>query len=624
MARIHRMDEHLTNMIAAGEVVERPMGIVKECVENAIDAQATRIEVWITQGGIEEIEIIDNGIGMDAQDAIMAFERHATSKIKSVQDLWSIATLGFRGEALPSIASVSQVELRTCNGEEATRVVIHYGEITKTEPFGCNPGTSLIIRGLFQKTPARLKHLKSAQYETALISDVMQKFALSHPEIAFRLVAEGRETFKTTGSGQLQEVLYAIYGKEAAKNSFEITGEDYDTRIHGLGVLPHISRANRNYITLFINQRMIRSFKLQKAIVDAYHRYMPQERFPIVVMHIELDEQLVDVNVHPSKWEIRLSKEQQLTLLVQETMQRSLEKHMTAPKVEKIAAQPIYVEQPQLFDKPMLQVQENKAEYGGKQTNETPINQGENRQGEVLVTKLKQTSWNEKPQHKLSEEEIRSLYPVDKIEESGFEAEQPKETVKIANSLPKMEALAQLHGRYILASCDEGLIIIDQHAAQERANYERFLKIFEEKQGTMVDLLVPLCIETTASIIAQIDELNRLFLDLSIEFEVFSDNSLLVRSIPLWMQQLDEMAFLQDCLDSFAQENSLAKKELNKDRIATQACHHSIRFNRTLTKEEMDQVILDLEACEQPFHCPHGRPTMITITEAQLIKEFKR
>lgn len=621
MARIHRMDEHLTNMIAAGEVVERPMGIVKECVENAIDAQATRIEVWITQGGIEEIEIIDNGIGMDAQDAVMAFERHATSKIKSVQDLWSISTLGFRGEALPSIASVSQVELRTCNGEEATRVVINYGEITKTEPFGCNPGTVLMIRGLFQKTPARLKHLKSAQYETALISDVMQKFALSHPEIAFRLVAEGRETFKTTGSGQLQEVLYAIYGKEAAKNSFEITGEDYDARIHGLGVLPNINRANRNYITLFINQRMIRSFKLQKAIVDAYHRYMPQERFPIVVMHIELDEQLVDVNVHPSKWEIRLSKEQQLTLLVQETMQRSLEKHMAAPKVEKIAAQPIYVEQPQLFDKPMLQVQENKAEYSRNQAVEASIIQAKKIQEEASVHG---PSWNEKPQHKLSEEEIKQLYPVDKIEEPILEKEPQKEITKLTNSLPKMEALAQLHGRYILASSDEGLVIIDQHAAQERANYERFLKIFEEKQAAMVDLLVPLCIETTASIIAQIDECNRLFSDLGIEFEVFSDNSLLVRSIPLWMQQLDETAFLQDCLDSFAQENSLAKRELNKDRIATQACHHSIRFNRTLTKEEMNQVILDLEACEQPFHCPHGRPTMITITEAQLIKEFKR
>lgn len=609
MAKVHRMDEHLTNMIAAGEVVERPMGIVKECVENSIDAHATRIEVWITQGGIEQIEIYDNGIGMDKEDAEMAFERHATSKIQTVQDLWSISTLGFRGEALPSIASVSHVELRTNNGVESTRIIVDYGQKIVVEPFGCSPGTELIVRGIFQKTPARLKHLKSAQYEAALIADVMQKFAMSHPEIAFRLVVDGKETFKTTGSGQLEEILYTIYGKEVAKNSFKLEGQDFDSHITGLGVLPSVSRANRNYITLFINQRMIRSFKLSKAIIDAYHRYMPEERFPIVIMQIELDEQLIDVNVHPSKWEIRLSKEQQLVLLVKETMEKCLAACMQAPKVEKIKSD-IKVMQPQLFEeKPMISSSLYKQE-------KTDIVKTE----PMVYEKKAVYEEKSKPIAPLKEEEIQLLYPI-KVEEKKIE-EKPVEVEK-KNHLPEMEVIGQLHKKYILASSFEGLVIIDQHAAEERYNYERFLKLFDQNGGTM-DLLIPLSIETTASIVAKLDDLNHLLKDLNLEFEAFSENSLILRTIPLWMNELDEKAFLQDILDDFAQENDLSKAHLNKKRIATQACHHSIRFNRTLTKEEMEKVIADLRQCEQPYHCPHGRPTMITMSEAQLIKEFKR
>lgn len=627
MAKVHRMDEHLTNMIAAGEVVERPMGIVKECVENSIDAEATRIEVWITQGGIEQIEIYDNGIGMDKEDASMAFERHATSKIQSVQDLWSISTLGFRGEALPSIASVSHVELRTNNKIESTRVIIDYGNRVTVEPFGCSPGTEIVIRGLFQKTPARLKHLKSAQYEAALITDIMQKFAMSHPEIAFRLMVDGKETFKTSGSGQLEEVLYVIYGKEAAKNCFVLEGEDFDSRITGLGVLPNISRANRNYITLFINQRMIRSFKLSKTIIDEYHRYMPEDRYPIVIMKIELDEQLIDVNVHPSKWEIRLSKEQQLVLLVKETMEKCLAKCMQAPKVEKIKSD-VRIEQKVLFEEP-------KAVY-----NPIVSNKEVQQEKEAIVYPSVV-----KPQKPFEEKTLSLLYPEKKSEESSVIKKeelivkptevQPEEKLEDTacitekentkkNTLPIMEVIGQLHKKYILASTSEGLIIIDQHAAQERYHYEQFLKIFESQEVPMMDLLIPISVDTTASIVAQLNELNNLVKELNLEFEAFSENSLIVRAVPVWMKGLDETAFIQDLIDDFAEENNLSKAHLNKGRIATHACHRSIRFNRSLTLEEMKQVIDDLNQCDQPYHCPHGRPTMITISEAQLMKEFKR
>jgi len=630
MARVHRMDEHLTNMIAAGEVVERPMGIVKECVENSIDAEATRIEVWITQGGIEQIEIYDNGIGMDKEDAVMAFERHATSKIQSVQDLWSISTLGFRGEALPSIASVSHVELRTNNKIESTRVVIDYGSQVTVEPFGCSPGTEIVIRGLFQKTPARLKHLKSAQYEAALITDIMQKFAMSHPEIAFRLMVDGKETFKTSGSGQLEEVLYVIYGKEAAKNSFVLEGEDFDSRITGLGVLPNLSRANRNYITLFINQRMIRSFKLSKTIIDAYHQYMPEDRFPIVIMKIELDEQLIDVNVHPSKWEIRLSKEQQLVLLVKETMEKCLAKCMQAPKVEKIKSE-VRVEQKVLFEEPKSayepRVSNKKEEVVNlHKTVSAAYPSGINSQQTITKEAVSLLYPEKKPEQFETEELTKDVRDIESKQKTESETDSvtKEEIIEKKNTLPTMEVIGQLHKKYILASTSEGLVIIDQHAAEERYHYEQFLKAFEVQEASMMDLLIPISVDTTASVVTQLNELNQLVKELNLEFEAFSENSLIVRSVPLWMKGLDETAFLQDLIDDFAQENNLGKAHLNKDRIATYACHRSIRFNRSLTLEEMEQVIANLNECDQPYHCPHGRPTMITISESQLIKEFKR
>ncbi len=608
MAKIHRMSEHLSNMIAAGEVVERPMGIVKECVENSIDAKATRIEVWITQGGIEEIEIIDNGVGMSYEDAQLAFERHATSKIKDVQDLWSISTLGFRGEALPSISSVASVELRTNDGSEATRVIVDYGSMKTVEPFGCDHGTQLIIRGLFMKTPARLKHLKSSQYETSMIVDVMQKFALSHPEIAFRLVVDGRETFKTNGTNQLLEVMYAIYGKDVSRNCVEINKSDYDAKCTGLAVLPQINRANRNYITLFINQRMVRSYRLQKSIIEAYREYMPEQRYPIVIMHIELDEQLIDVNVHPSKWEIRLSKEQQLNLLVYEAMKDALAQHHTAPEVSsknmsELEVAPEHVEQIKIdFAKPVQDyiVQE-----------ETPVYES----SMIEVKKEEPQVENEMPANIVEEvktEEIESVTQQENVS-------QPKKRYHFL----ELEVIGQLHRKYILASSPEGLVILDQHAAQERVNYERFQKLFAGKKAETIDLLMPLTLDVPLAIISKINEINLLFAEIGIEFEVFSQNSVIVRSIPMWMQDLEEEVFLKDCLD-LVQEEKLSKVSLNKDKLATKACHRSIRFNRTLTMEEMRRVIDDLETCIQPYHCPHGRPVMITMSEAQLIKEFKR
>ena len=333
MGKINRLDEHLSNMIAAGEVVERPQGIVKELIENCIDAHASNIEIQISQGGIATITIIDDGVGMDPEDATLAFERHATSKLKEVNDLWNIHTMGFRGEALPSIASVSHVLLRTNDGTSSTEVEISYGKLISARPCGTPKGTMIEIQNLFQKTPARFKHLKSPQYEFSLISDVVQKFALSHPEIGFCLSHDGRTVFKTKGSGNLLEVLMQIYGRDSAKSAISLDGSDQDYKIKGYIMQPQFNRATKYYMLLYINGRMIRNYHLQKAILDAYSPYMPKDRYPIVVIDLQMDAQLVDVNVHPSKWEIRLSKEKQLEKLLYETIRKALQEQLEVPSV---------------------------------------------------------------------------------------------------------------------------------------------------------------------------------------------------------------------------------------------------------------------------------------------------
>jgi DNA mismatch repair protein MutL len=344
MGIILKLDDHLTNMIAAGEVVERPMGVVKELVENAIDAKATRIEVTVAQGGLSSIVVSDNGIGMDPQDASRAFERHSTSKIKETQDLWSISTLGFRGEALPSIASVSRVVCMTNNGASATRVEIHFGKLISVVPYACPAGTHISVEGLFLKTPARLKHMKSVQYETAMIVDVIEKFTLCYPDIAFLLTCDGKVVVQTNGSGSLKEAVYRKYGSDIARNVVEFSKQSYDFSLSGAIVLPHVSRSSRNDMILFANRRLIRSIRLQRAIMQAYKYYLPEDRYPIVVLNINMDHQLVDVNVHPSKWEIRLSKEQQAELFITETIEEVLKQHMHAAPIREQVFRPTVTE----------------------------------------------------------------------------------------------------------------------------------------------------------------------------------------------------------------------------------------------------------------------------------------
>lgn len=658
MASIHQLDEHLSNMIAAGEVVERPSGIVKELVENSIDAKAKHIEIQILQGGIDCITIIDDGCGMDAQDATLAFERHATSKIQAVDDLWKISTMGFRGEALPSIASVSQVTLRTNDGIDSSEVIIHYGTLKSARPCGTPKGTMLEVRNLFQKTPARFKHLKSPQYEFSLISDVVQKFAISHPNIGFELSHDGRSVFKTKGNGNLREVLMQIYGRDGAKTAIELHGQDLDYTIRGYALQPQFQRATKYYVLLYINGRMIRNYHLQKAVMDAYAPYMPKDRYPIAVINMEMDAQLVDVNVHPSKWEIRLSKEKQLEKLLYQTIKAALMQDMEVPNIqarkenkkEKIEIQELQFTYPrdQEVKKLHTEVNDSFVHYDGKPkqtiTEESRVQVDKVEPQEAPVEAEKQESVDKKQELSESQssdtqapikdqviEEVSTTKQAETlfkdiapIQEVVMKAEQEPASESVNPSLPQLHVIGQFHNSYILAEGEKGLYIIDQHAAQERYHYEMIQKQILSGVKDTQPLLIPITVETTMSAVSRIDDLNALLEQVGIHFEVFGNTTLLCRELPIWLKDTKEEAFLQDMIDLWQKDDEISLDKLRKHTIATMACHSSIRFHRSLTMEEMKQVILDLGKCEQPFHCPHGRPTLICYEDKDLIHDFER
>lgn len=670
MGRIHQLDEHLRNMIAAGEVVERPAGVVKELVENAVDAKATRIEVQITQGGIDSIVIIDDGIGMDAEDARLAFERHATSKLKEEADLWNIHTMGFRGEAVPSIAAVSQVTLKTNNGTEATEVMINFGEKQAARATAAPQGTMIEVRNLFQKTPARFKHLKSPQYEFSLILDMIQKFALAHPEIAFYLSHDGKTAFQSKGNDRLQEVMMQIYGRDVAKGAIAIDASDYDYHISGFAAQPQHHRATKYYMTLFVNHRMIRSYHLQKAIIDAFHAYMPKDRYPIAVLNIEMDTQLVDVNVHPSKWEIRLSKEKQLEKLLYQAIDAALKSKLQIvqadlpkPKEKKPEITELeftYARDPQLTklhqevnegftnpkELPPLDFAEISAKMKEPITQKMPkapvVEMKMQTEAEVedqpitypqySRSNMKKVEYSEKKEAISLDENVisQSESKVSDQETEVKTAQAPKETMKQEGAkpqnecLPSMQVIGQFHQSYILAQGEAGLYIIDQHAAQERYHFEVIKQQILSGNNDTQPMLIPISLEVDSRVKVRLNELNEAMSVLGIQLEEFGNNALILRDLPTWMQQLNEEAFLQDLIDQWLKNEDIDESKLRHLAIATMACHSSIRFHRSLTHAEMQQVIDDLGKCEQPFHCPHGRPTFICITDEQLTKQFLR
>ena len=597
MGKIHQLDTQTANMIAAGEVVERPMGVVKELVENAIDAGSTRITVSVIDGGMTKITVRDNGIGMDSEDALNAFKRHATSKIKGQNDLFDIHTLGFRGEALPSIASVSKVTLTTSDGNDSTRVQIEYGEIKNAGNYPCDEGTEISIEGLFYRTPARLKHLKSGSYENTLIQDVIVKFAFSYPSIAFTFISNDRISFQTTGKGNLLEVIYQAWGREAGENAIAVDFSDYDYHVTGYIVKPSLTRVSRNCMHVFLNGRMVRTFRLYKSILDGYEDFIVKGRNPLVVLNIEMDPQLLDVNVHPSKWEVRISKENQLEYLIKDNIREALKSTILAPATEvKVAVQKAAIE-PIVFDTNSALV--------------TPFVAKK----EVTVTPVVET----KPIETIKEENIKPVIQEEIKEEKIIEEKEIHH-----EKLPEMTVIGQLHEKFILCSTEKGLAILDQHACQERVHYEELLQKLDETTPVMMELLVPISILAGNDLVERVDEINASISDMHFQFEPFGRDTFIVRSVPMWMKEVEEERFLQDVIDNFKNDRDSKYARMEKKKIATMACHSSIRFNRTLSLDEMKEVVKQLYKCQNPYHCPHGRPTFIILDEKELTKEFLR
>lgn len=577
MSKIKQLDEHLTNLIAAGEVVERPSGILKELIENSIDANSSSIIIETKQGGLDYISVIDNGEGMDKVDLKLAFERHSTSKIKEVRDLSNISSLGFRGEALPSIASVSKVEAISNN----QKIVLDNGKVFVYEPTSSNQGTTIIVSELFYKTPARLKYLKSPSYEAQRNLSLVQQFALGYPHISFELISDMRQVFKSNGNNDLNEVLFHVYGYEIAKLVKLFEGENYDFKVSGGYVLPHIHRANKYNIFIYLNHRMIRYYKVSSTIIELFQRYMPSDRYPIVVINIETDNQLVDVNVHPSKWEVRLSKEPVLIDLIERTLSDSLSENMS---VRKSSAT--------LFEKPMVISFDD------------------------IIREDSRHHFVNEPKEEIDTTE--SLIETNKEAESiqFFEALQP--------TFNTIEVIGQHHGNYILAQDNNHLYIFDQHASMERVQYEKILKQLETKSFSQQLLLLPYVFDNQQYIVTQFDQYKSVLDEIGLDLEVFSESSLVLRSVPTWMHEEDAQNVTQSILDYLNDDKTIKIGNLNHSKIASKACHSSVRFNERLTISQLQRIVDDVLNCQQPYHCPHGRPTFIKVDSNQLMKEFSR
>lgn len=606
MSRIRQLDAHLTNMIAAGEVVERPAGIVKELVENSIDANALSIDVRIQEGGMQLIEISDDGYGMDETDLSNAFDRHSTSKISNAHDLNTIGTFGFRGEALPSIASVSYVEASTNNGLAGYKISVNNGKKSLVERVARNKGTTISVKELFLKTPARLKYIKNINYENSIIQDIIHKFAMGNPHISFSLTIDDRLSFRTFGKGDMKDVFHRIYGQSISSDVNVFKSENYDFKIEGLAAKPQHNRSNKNAIWLYINDRMIRYPKAQRAIAESYRRYMPSDRYPIVVMKIKVSPNLVDVNVHPSKWEIRLSKEQQLVELIHEHLESLLNEGVSA---QKFSFKPI---------EPSIQQSLEVREVGsiGKyfdytKTLESPLISD----SQVLSQSI---LYQEEPEN--TEDTIKVAIPEEVIE--NYNDSNTLETK--FDELENLTVLSQMSGKYILAQGDEGLYIIDQHAAMERVRYEYYQKQLLEKTQAMQEVLVPFVFEGRKTLVMRYQSVRDVFKPMYIDLEVFGEDAFILRSIPTWIKQKEVSEFINKVLDMIESDRTVREEDLRRRVIATLACHSSVRFNEYLSMPEMIALVDGLRKCEQPYHCPHGRPTLIQIGHNQLIKEFNR
>ena len=580
MSKIKVMSENLANKIAAGEVVEKCSSVVKELVENSIDASATQINIYLEDGGLKLIKVDDDGLGMDEADATLAFQRHATSKIYRDDDLFFIGTLGFRGEALPSIASVSEVVLKTSTGDVGTTIHIKGGKLVSKESSDAKKGTSITITNLFYNTPARLKYLKSEQSELANCVSLIEREALSHSNIAFTLVNNDHILVKTSGSGNLHKTIHEIYGLNVSSKMIEIKESCDDFDIYGFVCKPEILKSNRNHIITIVNDRVVRNNDINRSINDAYYTYKPDNKYPIVVLKIDTDPTLIDVNIHPTKQDIKISKMDVLNDLIFKTIKNALYNNLLIPDA----------------------VQRLSQEY-----NEV--------KEEVLNSIVKE-----------NDEEIYNEAVQEEFDLSSLINEE-EETVVVNKEMKNLVLypVGLAHGTYIIAENEEGVYLIDQHAAQERVNYEKVLRGLREKEITKTGLLIPITIELSAAEYITLKNNFEYLNSLGFEISEFGINTAVVKAHPTWLIEGHEEESIRRIVDIVVSDKRKFDPIKFNDHIAaTVACKMSIKANMRISHEAQEELLNELCQCDNPYNCPHGRPTIIKFTIYDLERMFKR
>ena len=606
LQKIRQLDDVLANKIAAGEVIERPANVVKELVGNRIDANSSKIDVIIEEGGLNLIQVIDNGEGMIKEDALLCFSRHATSKIKDDQDLFCIQTLGFRGEAIPSIASISDFELKTSIGEKGTTVNYQYGKYIKCEDSDCKKGTNIKVKKLFQNVPARLKYVKSINAEFANIQTYLERLSLSHPQIAFSLVHNGRMIYKTNGNGNLLEVISNVYGLNVAKNMIAVDFEDDEFHVTGYISKIDINRASKNHIVTMVNSRIVKNKITVDSINNAYRRYLADKRFPIAIVNIEIDPFLVDVNVHPSKLEVRFSKEMKLKELVYQGISDAL------AKINLTYEAPV-------LNKPKFVPDLTQVELELSYENDPLINTERTNVEDSKKTVYQEQVFNDSKEDLkiVAEKNDDYIIPDQQIIETKVE---PREKLM----KKKLFVKGQVHGTYIICEDETGMYIVDQHAGQERINYEYYLEKYQNLDLSMRDLLVPITLEYPLSEFLIIEERKEMLAQLGINLEVFGSGSYVIKQLPLWMQNIDEHVFIEDMVTQLLNDNKVDVVKLQDHAIATLSCKASLKANTHLSNEGMQNIIDNLMRCDNPYVCPHGRPTIIYYSTYEIEKLFKR
>ncbi|MCY9376682.1 DNA mismatch repair endonuclease MutL [Bacillus sp. T17B1] len=626
MAKVIQLSDELSNKIAAGEVVERPASVVKELVENAIDADSTVIEIDIEEAGLASIRVLDNGEGMENEDCKRAFRRHATSKIKDENDLFRVRTLGFRGEALPSIASVSHLEMTTSTGEGAgTKLVLQGGNIISESRSSSRKGTEIVVSNLFFNTPARLKYMKTVHTELGNITDVVNRIALAHPEVSIRLRHHGKNLLQTNGNGDVRHVLAAIYGTAVAKKMLPLHVSSLDFEVKGYIALPEITRASRNYMSSVVNGRYIKNFPLVKAVHEGYHTLLPIGRHPITFIEITMDPILVDVNVHPSKLEVRLSKETELHDLIRDGIKNVFKQQQLIPSAQLPKRSAPVIKNEQQFitfdEKPAERKVPEKApapSYSPMKLSSVvkePVNPEE---------EWSSAQFNAPPivnqEQSIEVPDVSEDQPV-ALEQEHHQEEQSEPTTE---RVPIMYPIGQMHGTYILAQNENGLYIIDQHAAQERIKYEYFREKVGEVEPEVQDMIVPLTFHYSTNEALIIEQHKQELESIGVFLESFGSNSYIVRCHPAWFPKGEEAELIEEIIQQVLDSKNIDIKKLREEAAIMMSCKGSIKANRHLRNDEIKALLDDLRSTSDPFTCPHGRPIIIHHSTYEMEKMFKR